>query len=77
MLYQWFKNPIIKMTTVGYIKETLGNIIDLIPDQLHYRLFLCHTHHFDGQISIALNGINNNGSLFYMMHEAEELILHC
>ena len=43
--------------------------IDLIPDLIYYRLFPCHTHHFDGQISIAFNGINGNGSLFCVMHE--------
>ena len=51
--------------------------IDLIPDPLYYCLFPCHTRHFDGQISIAFNGVNGNGSLFYITHETNKLILNC
>ena len=29
-LYQWLNNPIIEMTTIGYVTETLGNVIETL-----------------------------------------------
>ena len=50
-------------------------IIDLIPDLLHYHLFLCHNYYFDGQISIVFNGVNGKRNLFYKMHGTDKMEL--
>ena len=34
-------------------------------------------YHFGGQISIAFNEINGNGSIYYALHKANDLIFHC
>ena len=38
---------------------------------------LCHNCHFRGQISIAINEINGNGSVYYAINKANDLIIHC
>ena len=30
MPYQWLYNPIIKISTIGYVIETLGNVIKML-----------------------------------------------
>ena len=40
-------------------------------------LLLCHNCHFRGKISIAINEINGNGSVYYAINKANDLIIHC
>ena len=43
------------------------------------QLLLCHNYHFRDQIiiSIAFNEINGNGSVYYAINKANDLIIHC